>query len=131
MLSVSYVLPFTWSKAGCNSRQRERLRIEEFCPGIQPIQSYIAVFRARTQTTPAPFGSEGEVYLAIALTPWTSASGVLVFITGDVEEEVQLEPGDGILWRGECLTGRGSGHGGVFILLRFGPGGEERQAVQG
>lgn len=91
---------------------------------VQALSRYkkkIAVFQSSTQTTPQPFGRKGEVCLAIALTPWTPATGVLIFTTGGVEEEPRLKPGDIILWPAECLARRGSGHGGVFILAKFRP----------
>lgn len=84
---------------------------------------------------PKPFGSKGEVCFAIALTPWKPEKGFetgsLIFSTGGIEEEPRLEPGDGVLWPGECLTSRGSGDGGIFVLIKLRPGVRTGQATQG
>ena len=36
------------------------------------------------------------------------------------EEEITLEPGEGVIWRGNCSRRRGAGHGGVMLIMRYG-----------
>ena len=130
-LYCKYCLLSSWPEAAHNSKQKKRSEIEEYCPGAQPIQSDIVVFQAPPQMTPQPFGNEGDVCFAIALTPWTPETGSFIFSTRGVQEEPRLEPGDGVLWPGECLTSRGSGQGGIFVLIKLVPGVRTGQATQG
>jgi hypothetical protein len=62
----------------------------------------------------------------IAISRLNKESGMLVFSLqagadswAQQEESVELEPGDGVVWRGGCLSRRGSGEGGLFVTIRY------------
>lgn len=70
-----------------------------------------------------------HVYLYVALTRLDKPSGMFSFLVQPEdsnilqkdwpEEEVVLEPGDGLLWRGDCRRKSGGGTGGVMLILRY------------
>jgi len=72
--------------------------------------------------------SSSNVFLYVALTRLDKSDGMFSFILLErvsesnseaEEEEVTLAPGDGLLWRGDCMRRSGEGHGGVVLILRY------------
>ena len=35
------------------------------------------------------------------------------------EEEVSVEPGEGLLWRGDCVRKSGGGYGGIMLIFEY------------
>lgn len=75
--------------------------------------------------------------MIVALTTLNPANGMLVFCrppeeespsrdSALQEEEVELEAGDAVVWRGECLTRRGNGHGGIVLFIEYQKTGADR-----
>jgi hypothetical protein len=63
----------------------------------------------------------GHVYFAIALTTLRAESGVLHFFPQDTDStraEV-LEPGDGIICRGEDMNPGVGGEGGIILMIVY------------
>lgn len=77
-------------------------------------------------------GTPGEVYLAVALTKLDSSTGMYGFcphpdihgVGADRQEEmrmiqVDLDVGDILAWRGECLVRQGYGEGGIMLVVTY------------
>lgn len=72
-------------------------------------------------------GTTGSLYFTIALTRLDSTSGWYSFFREDTpslplaarEEVLCLDPGDAILWRGECVGKAGEGEGGLMLVITF------------
>lgn len=81
----------------------------------------LATFRTPTPNSSRITESPGNVYLAITLTELNAESGILNFYPHDSDRakaEV-LEPGDGIICRGEDVNPYGGGEGGVIFMIRY------------
>lgn len=68
--------------------------------------------------------------MIVALTTLNPANGMLIFrrsleARGPEdnstwqEEEVELEAGDAVAWRGECVSRRGNGQGGTILFIQY------------
>lgn len=68
--------------------------------------------------------------MIVALSALSPNNGMLIFCrppeeehsvmhSGWQEEEITLEAGDAVIWRGECLAKRGNGDGGVILLILY------------
>lgn len=92
----------------------------------------IATFRKPTATSPRPPEPPGNTYFVIALTTLRAETGILNFfpVDGDgarLGQSEVLEPGDGLVCRGEDLISNGGGEGGVVLMIRYQGGGTEEK----
>jgi len=79
------------------------------------------MIRDYTPTPPEKPELPSKVYFAIALTTLNVDSGVIHFFppgTDSARAEV-LEPGDGIICRGEDMNSGGGGHGGIILMIVY------------
>lgn len=90
---------------------------------VRPRALIIGNFRESTQTPLRPPTTPGFVYLAIALTTLNAETGILNFFVGGSSERLGqttvLEPGDGIICRGEDVNPSGTGGGGIVLMIRY------------
>jgi hypothetical protein len=82
--------------------------------------------RTLDQTYTEKTGAQGHVFFMLALSRLSKDTGLLAFVShiGDdrvrvYDEDVVLEPGDGIIWRGGQPSKRITGSGGCFLVLRY------------
>lgn len=110
--------------------QTHAASFSDLCPEPRPKLFGVGRFRSPADDIPRPFGSAGKAYMVVALTRLSAADGMLVFCRPAdgghspcagkwQEEEVELEAGDAVVWRGECLTKRGNGHGGTVLFIEY------------
>lgn len=93
-------------------------------PGVKRCAQAIAQFRPNPALT-----SSSRVLLFIALTKLDKTNGMFSFVEVPEdsaiprnewkEEEVVIEPGEGIVWRGDCARKAGVGDGGVMLIVRY------------
>jgi hypothetical protein len=91
---------------------------------IQPSTLIIGNFRKPRQTSQKPAELPGNVYFAIALTTLNAETGILNYFPRDsngihlAQAEI-LQPGDGIICRGEDGNPNGGGEGGIVLMIRY------------
>lgn len=93
-------------------------------PGVYPRTLFIGKFRKPTQTPPRSPETPGNIYYAIALTTLTADTGILNFFPRDsggtnLGQAEVLEPGDGIICRGEDGNPSGGGEGGIVLMIHY------------
>lgn len=84
----------------------------------------VATFRKPSPIPPRLPELPGNIYFAIALTTLGAETGILNFFPRDsvsmgLGQAEVLEPGDGIVCRGEDINPEGGGEGGVILLIRY------------
>ncbi|KAK3620489.1 hypothetical protein LTR56_023369 [Elasticomyces elasticus] len=94
-------------------------------PGAKPYATAVGKFRPNP-TLAAP---SNEVILFIALTKLEKSNGIFSFckVPADVstpqdeleEEVVEIQPGEGVLWRGDSIRKAGQGHGGTMLVIQY------------
>jgi hypothetical protein len=92
--------------------------------GSRPYALIIGNFREPTQTSLASPHNQDDVYLAIALNTLDAETGILNFFPRDgalrtLGQAEVLEPGDGIICRGECSNPAGGGEGGIVLMIHY------------
>ncbi|TKA60987.1 hypothetical protein B0A55_13153 [Friedmanniomyces simplex] len=93
-------------------------------PGARRRSQAIAQFRPNP-----PLASSSQVLLFIALTKLDKTNGMFSFIEVPEdnsiprsewkEEEVAMEPGEGVMWRGDCERRIGDGDGGIILIILY------------
>lgn len=78
---------------------------------------------------PTLAGPSSDVIVFIALTKLEKGNGMFSFIKKPEdtsiaqskwkEEEVVIEPGEGVLWRRDCGRRSGVGHGGAMLVIWY------------
>jgi hypothetical protein len=76
------------------------------------------------QTTLTSPQNQDDVYLAIALNTLDAETGILNFFPRDgvsrtIGQSEVLEPGDGIICRGENSNPAGGGEGGIVLMIHY------------
>lgn len=76
------------------------------------------------QASTRPPETPKNVYLAIALTTLNAETGILNLfpresIQQEHRQEVELKPGDAIIFRGEDGNPSGGGEGGIVLMIRY------------
>ena len=84
---------------------------------------------AQFRPNPTLSTSLSGVFLFIGLTKLEKANGMFSFLQKPEdssipqnewsEEEVVIEPGEGVIWRGDCIRKSGEGHGGVMLAVKY------------
>ncbi|KAK4903928.1 hypothetical protein LTR49_026520 [Elasticomyces elasticus] len=93
-------------------------------PGTKRRAQAIAQFR------PNPtLASSSRVLLLIALTTLDKRNGMFSFLEASEdrsiprhewkEEQIVIEPGEGVMWRGDCARKIGEGNGGIMLMIRY------------
>jgi hypothetical protein len=77
------------------------------------------MFRDRIPTSPRKPELPGNVYFAIALTTLSAESGALNFFPEGTSRVDVIEPGDGIICRGEDMNPSGGGEGGIILMIVY------------
>ncbi|KAK3615992.1 hypothetical protein LTR56_026251 [Elasticomyces elasticus] len=101
-------------------------KVDLLKPGANPKPVAQGVCRILPNLTPASFS---RVVLYVALTKLDKSNGMFSFLkppedvskphTEWEEEEVVVEPGDGLLWRGDCVRKSYGGHGGIMLIFQY------------
>ena len=87
-------------------------------------RSYHAIAQFRPNPTMSKYSG---VFLYIALTKLEKTNGMFLFLQrseGDSnsewkEHEVVVEPGEAVMWRGDCMRKAGEGHGGIALVIGY------------
>jgi hypothetical protein len=77
------------------------------------------MFRDRTPTSPRKPEQPGNLYFAIALTALSAESGAPNFFPQGTSGVDVLEPGDGVICRGEDMNPSGGGEGGIILMIVY------------
>ena len=108
--------------------QEHRLELEEgikqLKPGAQLRRQGVGRFRENPTLRSSP-----EVFLYIALTKLDKSNGMFSFLVPPEdkstpenewkEEEVDMKPGEGLMWRGDCVRKSGGGYGGIMLITQY------------
>lgn len=97
-------------------------------PGAKYCGAAIGKFEPSTVVGPSGDPGRVNIFIAVTMLDRTTGMPVLLYEPDDrtipvsnwKEEEVVLEPGEGLIWKsGTYVSRRGGGHGGNLLIIRF------------
>lgn len=107
-------------------------QVAEVKPGLTPCAVDVCEFNNPRHLPLVMSGTPGEVYLGVALTKLENSTGMFGFCPAAdsnraradrVEEhrllQVELNIGDALIWRGECIIRQGYGGGGLMLVVTY------------